>query len=173
MRKLFPCHDVIIISLIFGILKTRITRWRHQMEAFSALLVLCAGNSPITGEFPSQRPVTRTFDVFFDLRLSKRLSKQSWGWWFETPSCSLWRHCKTRIKLSPFPTPFERPVIYAQHLLMLFSLTTHWGWGNMAAIFQTAFLDAFCPMKMYNFRLRFCWSLFPRVQLTIFQHWYR
>ena len=66
--------------------------WRHQMETFSALLVLCAGNSPVTGEFPTQRPVTRSFDVFFDLRLNERLSKQSWGWWFETPSCSLWRH---------------------------------------------------------------------------------
>ena len=66
---------------------------RHQMETFSALLALCAGNSPVTGEFPSQRPVTRSFDVFFDLRLNKRLSKQSWGWWFETPSRPLWRHC--------------------------------------------------------------------------------
>ena len=37
--------------------------------------------------------VTRSFDVFFDLRLNKRLSKQSWGWWFETLSCPLWRHC--------------------------------------------------------------------------------
>ena len=44
------------------------------------------------GEFPSQRPVTRSFVVFFDLRLNKRLSKQPWGWWFETPSWSLWRH---------------------------------------------------------------------------------
>ena len=43
------------------------------------------------GEFPTQRPVTRSFDVFFDLRLNKRLSKQPWGWWFETPSWSLWR----------------------------------------------------------------------------------
>ena len=39
------------------------------MEAFSALLALCAGNSPVSGEFPAQRPVTRSFDVFFDLRL--------------------------------------------------------------------------------------------------------
>ena len=62
------------------------------METFSALLALCVGNSPVTGEFPSQRPVTRSFDVFFD-RQNKKLSKQSWGWWFETPSCSLWRHC--------------------------------------------------------------------------------
>ena len=44
------------------------------------------------GEFPTQRPVTRSFDVFFDLRLNNRLSKHSWGWWFETLSCSLWRH---------------------------------------------------------------------------------
>ena len=43
------------------------------------------------GEFPTQRPVTRGFDVFFDLRLNKRMSKQSWGWWLETLSCSLWR----------------------------------------------------------------------------------
>ena len=44
------------------------------------------------GEFPAQRPVTRSFDVFFHLRLNKRLSKQPWGWWFETPGLSLWRH---------------------------------------------------------------------------------
>ena len=66
--------------------------WRHQMETFSALLALCAGNSPLTGEFPSQRQVTRSFDVFFDLRLKKRLSKQSLGWWSQTPSHPLWRH---------------------------------------------------------------------------------
>ena len=68
--------------------------WRHQMETFYALLVICAGNSQVPGEFPTQRPVTRGFDVFFDLRPNKRLSKQSWGWWFETPSRPLWRHYK-------------------------------------------------------------------------------
>ena len=47
----------------------------------------------VPGEFPTQRPVTQSFDVFFDLRLNKRLSKQPWGWWFETLSWSLWRHC--------------------------------------------------------------------------------
>ena len=58
--------------------------WRHQMEAFSSLLTICAGKSPVPGEFPIQRPVTRSFDVFFDL-----LSR---GWWFETSSRALWRH---------------------------------------------------------------------------------
>ena len=118
------------------------TWWCHQMETFSALLTICAGNSPVPGEFPArwwfetpsrplwhhsnelpqfdmmtssngnifrvtgplcgeftgpgefptQRPVTRSFDVYFDLRLNKRLCKQSWGWWFETLLCPLWRH---------------------------------------------------------------------------------
>ena len=63
------------------------------METFSALLAICAGNSPVTGEFPAQRPVTGSFDVFFGLHHNKRLSKQSWGWWFGTPSHPLWHHC--------------------------------------------------------------------------------
>ena len=67
--------------------------WRHQMETFSALLAICAGNSPVTGEFPTQRPVTRSVGVFLDLRLNERLRKQWWGWWFETLSYPLWRHC--------------------------------------------------------------------------------
>ena len=51
------------------------------METFSALLALCVGNSPVTGEFPAQRPVTRSFDVFF---FHLRPSKQWWGWLFGT-----------------------------------------------------------------------------------------
>ena len=62
------------------------------METFSALLALCAGNSPVRW-IPPQRPETRSFDVFFDMRPKKRLSKQLWEWWFETPSWSLWRQC--------------------------------------------------------------------------------
>ena len=70
------------------------TRWRHKMETFSALLVICAGNSPVFGQFLSQRPVTRNFDVFFVPRLTKRLSKHWRRRRFETRSGSLWRHCK-------------------------------------------------------------------------------
>ena len=66
--------------------------WHHQMETFSTLLAICVGNSPVTGEFPAQRPVTWSFDVFFDLCLNEWLSKQSWGWWFEMPSYPLWCH---------------------------------------------------------------------------------
>ena len=74
------------------------TWWRHQMETFSALLALCAGNSSVTGEFPTHKPVTRGFYVFFDLRVGKRLRNQSWGWWFETPSRPLWCHCNEECR---------------------------------------------------------------------------
>ena len=77
------------------------TWWRHQMETFSALLAICAGNSPVPGEFPAQRPVKRSFDVFFDLCPNKQLSKQSWGWWFEMPSGPLWRHRNVEEERNP------------------------------------------------------------------------
>ena len=66
--------------------------FNFTMMSSNVLLTLCEGNPPVTGGFPSQRPATRSFDVFFDLLLNKRLSKQSRRWWFQTPSCSLWRH---------------------------------------------------------------------------------
>ena len=75
-----------------ALLRLQVSWWRHQMETFSALLAICAENSPVPGEFPAQNPVTRSFDVFFDLHPNKRLSKQWWGWWFETSSRRLWRH---------------------------------------------------------------------------------
>ena len=67
------------------------------MQTFSALLAVCVGNSPVTGEFPTQRPVMRSSDVFFVLRPNVRLSKQSWCWWFETPSRPSWRHSNGRL----------------------------------------------------------------------------
>ena len=68
------------------------------MENILSVTGHCAGNSPVPDKFPAQRPVTRSFDVFFDLRLNKRLSKQSRDWWFETPSRSLWRHRNAKAK---------------------------------------------------------------------------
>ena len=46
--------------------------WRHQIETFSALVALCAGNSLVTGEFHAQKTVTWSWDVVFDMRLNKR-----------------------------------------------------------------------------------------------------
>ena len=74
------------------------------METFSTLLTHCAGNSPVTGELPSQRPMTQSFDVFFDLRLNQLMSKQWWDCWFETPSIPSWRHCIDELF---FPTLFK------------------------------------------------------------------
>ena len=72
--------------------------------------------------FPSQRPVTRSFDVFFDLRLNKRLSKQSWGWWFEASSRPLWRHFNEIYMLaySPwlnFVLPYVQSIAIPRRLL--------------------------------------------------------
>ena len=92
--------------------------WCHQMETFSALLALCAGNLPVTGEFPTQRPVSRSFDVFFDLRLNQQLSKQWRRRWYETPSRSISRNCNgyrpcwavpwTKERADP-PAPPDQP----------------------------------------------------------------
>ena len=89
---------------------------------------LVCGNSLVTGEFPSQMPVTRSFDVFFYLRLNKRLSKQSGGWWFETPARSLWLHCNLspdNALLQPHeilyfvPTSHEFPFINVSNVIIL------------------------------------------------------
>ena len=66
--------------------------WKSDVGRFAILrkqnmyLQVSSNKNPFPGpgEFPAQRPVTRSFDVFFDLRLNKQLSKQPWGWWFET-----------------------------------------------------------------------------------------
>ena len=78
----------------------------------SASLAICAGNSPVTVEFPAQRPVTRGFDVFYDLRPNERLSKQSWVWWFETPSRPLWRHSYALQRNEIFTAPDVIGLVY-------------------------------------------------------------
>ena len=75
--------------------KDRVSWWRHQMEHFPRYWPFV--------RVPAQRPVTRSFNVFFDLRLNKRLSKQSWGWWFETLPCPLWRQCNVmQVTVNPY-----------------------------------------------------------------------
>ena len=79
---------MILLVLYFIQSHDDVIKWKHFPRYWPLW-----GNSPVTGESPSQRPVTRSLDVIFDLRLNKRLSKQSCGWWFETSSHSIWRHC--------------------------------------------------------------------------------
>ena len=76
-------------DLIFAEEHDDVIKWKH----FPRYWPFVGGDSPATGEFLAQRPVTRSFNVFFDLRLNKHLSKQSWEWWFETASSSLWLQC--------------------------------------------------------------------------------
>ena len=81
----------------------QLVRWQIKAEPSQTMMTSSNGTifrvtGPLCGEFigpgefPTQRPVTRSFDVYFVLRPNKRLSKQWWGWWFETLSWSLWRH---------------------------------------------------------------------------------
>ena len=99
------------------------------METVSTLLAICAGNSPVPGEFPEkQRPVTRCFDVFFDLRLNKRLSKQSWGWWFETYRT----HYDVTVMLLSFLWMLQMP-------LSIFSWLSNWYFGKFPKCMITKF----------------------------------
>ena len=83
-----------ISDLVLELHSSTVLHLLHMMASSYGNIFRVTGH--FGGEFPAQRPVTRSFDVFFDLRPNKRLSKQSWGWWFETPSRSLWPHCNAR-----------------------------------------------------------------------------
>ena len=87
---------------------------------------LCAGNSQVTGEFPSQRPVMRSFDVFFDLYLNKQLSKQSIHRWFETQLCTLWRHCSVHPPISVHHVSF--PSAYQARYVLVIDLDVKHKW---------------------------------------------
>ena len=140
--------------------------WCHQMETFSVLLALCVGNSPGTGEFPSQRPVTWSFEVFFGLRLNEWLSKQSWGWWFEMPLHSLWCHCNESnccfhfylLSLSLLSLP-DLYYYFLSSLLFLFllSLMLHFTFTSYCAnchIFQAPIpIDCVSATSLYC-----CWN---------------
>ena len=116
-------------------LVTDILWWRYQKETCPASLALCAGNSLVTGEFPSQRPMARIFDICFDLRLNKRLSKQSKRRWFETPTRSLSRHCNVyrktnaavKARLKDSTTKRNASTQFDQYMLCY--LFIHWQLG--------------------------------------------
>ena len=102
--------------------------WRHQMETFSALLALCAGNSPVPVNSPHKGQWRGTFMFPLICTLDKRLSKQSWGRWFETLSRPLWRHwnekqfCGTapdtaRLGMSTFTQNSEATILLPVNLL--------------------------------------------------------
>ena len=118
-KRIFPMWRQLCTSWMWKVIWTMF-QYKHRMMTssngtFSAL--------PVTDEFPAQRPVTRSFDGFFDLRLNKCLNKQSWGWWFETPSWPLWRHCNGLSSHRYFSYEIGIPIPVWQHRYME---TTHW-----------------------------------------------
>ena len=159
--------------------------WRHQMETFSALLAICAGNSPLPGEFPAQRPVTRSFDVFFDLRLNKRLNKQSWGWWFETLSRPFWRH-RNGFMYSPllktvdgmiYTYMYVCQIVMSIHLISFdLSNALYWGWKYYST-HKIHFQDK--SAKIDIFKCTFCnipskckhWYHTKRYEITSWNLW--
>ena len=126
------------------------------METFSPLLALCAGNTPVNS--PSQRPVMRSFDIFFDLRMNKRLSKQSWGWWFDMPSCSLWRHCNEKYNFSALAIWFRLFCIKPSRVLwMLRRLkppTTHKFFQQLVQISFSIWYMHLEPQVTWNFSFK-------------------
>ena len=84
-------------------------------------------------------------DVFFDLRLNKRLSKHWWGWWFETPSCSLWRHCN------------EHTWLNLAHLIVIIiriCVLPYWGEIHKGQVVNEFIADSF--LILWNFDIRIC-----------------
>ena len=155
-RKMFPFDDVIMESL-----DTR--RW-HLHYAYNRY---CTGTLfpeydhgessngnifRVTGLLWGESPNKGQLRWALRFSLNKRLSKQSRRQGFETPSHSLWRHCSVLLGIDLYPT-----------MCGFISQLTYWGRNKMAAISQTMFSNAFSWMKMCEFRLRFHWSLFPRV----------
>ena len=118
MRKGFPCHDSIMIwencvQYIPKNMYTILLCCELCHCTFLLDLMMTSSNGKIfrvtghlCGEFtgprwiPHTKASDRSFDVFFDLRLNERLSKQSWGWWFETLSRPLWRQCNVRDRFN-------------------------------------------------------------------------
>ena len=130
------------------------TWWRLQMETFSALLAICVGNSPVPGEFPAQRPVTWSFDVFFDLRLNKRLSKQLWGWRFETPWWSLWRQCNELFPYFYIGAVVSCGIVVASSTVFEYTYTTaNMDYSDLCAIQLQNMFEIFLVEIQYLCRL--------------------
>ena len=110
------------------------------------------------GEFPTQSPVTRSFDVSFDLRLYKRLSKQPWGWWFETLSWSLWRHTDENhvcyswdVFVCPLTAGITQTVFFLSDLFdILFIYSSYWLVVYAFAFHRQSLSEWFYPFARFD-----------------------
>ena len=98
--------------------------WQFMMTSSNGNMFRVTGPLwPVTSGFPSLRPVTRSFEAFFDLRLSKWLSKQLRRRWLETSSRSLWCHCNVCYNLEGTPLPLKR-INYLFSIIIFY--VTYW-----------------------------------------------
>ena len=110
------------------------------------------------GEFPTQRPVTRSFDVFFDLRLNKRSSKQPWGWWFETPSWPLWRQCNGFIS----EALIELKIFESRSPITLISFVkSFWNFAQSTAVYCRALYKI--SKRFDNWKIRYGQTIFREI----------
>ena len=135
------------------------------MESFSAILALCAGNSPVSGAFPAQRPVTQNFGVFFDLRLNKRLSKHSRGWWFETLSRPLWRHCYEIWGVDDFPGTAHRSISSHSEAQRGTTRVCDLLWKLRAVLVYCFYYRFWFHYDLYIFRNKSFWILYLESRL--------
>ena len=147
-------HGVTVVVLLFKFRSPQrgllYTRWPHQMETFSALLAICAGNSPVTGDFPAQRPVTRSFDVFFDLRLNIQLSKQ---WWDVYQRCWNSKNSDTSLILYHF----------FRHGLNVYLTVTH---CLNRCIIHVLHTSSYNCQIFYNYMNAYCVYFFSSIAFT-------
>ena len=150
-------RDCVLNHQPYDCLLNRLFRRKSKKTSKLRVTGLCEGNSSGTGEFPAQMP-SNAENVFI---------------WWRHHGHSM--HIFVDIILKPIFRFKPRSLLWLTHLSPGDTdvIVTHWGRNKMAAIFQTTFSNAFSWMKMYTFRFRFHWSMFPWVQLTIFQHWFR
>ena len=136
--------------------------WCHQTETFSELLVICERNPPVSGEFPSPRPMTQSFDVFFDLRLKSGWAKWLRRRWFETHWRSLWRHCNAELHAWPISISsfrlasiHELPLwVWDGHKVALYPISYYWSamepWQDCSAsIYSRWFIYALLELETY------------------------
>ena len=157
------CKLVVIFSRPLSV---NLMMTRHQMETCSSLLVICVGNSPGSGEFPAQSPVTRSFDVSFDRCLNKRLRKHSWGWWFETLSRPLWRHCNVNWTSDYFQCIVGSRDMraFATNFWFTFPFNSSQPRQNGRHFADDIFKRFFLGWKCMNFAYNFT-VIFPKIQI--------
>ena len=169
-------HDSVSNHQHHHCLLNRLFRCRSKKTSKLRVTGLCAGNSPGSVNSSHKWPVTRKMFPFDDVIMLTKFSSLALHQillHMIYPSAASYGNF--HVKIRGFHNLSLNPdwVLSYVFLLSIYQELTHWGRGQMAAIFQTTSSNAFSWMKIYEFRSRFHWSLFLRVQLTTFQHWFR